>query len=83
MINHSNSNNCGWIFDEKSKTFQVVALKRIKMNSQITISYKTNMSNLDSFLVYGFVQDPNPIFETIIRVEVEKVFDEPEYKERL
>ena len=44
------------------------ATEEISKGEEITIEYKDNMTNLDMFLVYGFVYQPNINDVVIIKI---------------
>ena len=53
LLNHSQNPNTTWYFDDKLKSFVVIATKDIKKNSEIYDSYG-NKSNVQLIMYYGF-----------------------------
>jgi hypothetical protein len=65
MINHSNSPNCDWSYDDDKKAFVMIANKDICEGEELVDSYGRK-TNFKFFLHYGFInQDPNLVDEDI------------------
>ena len=58
LLNHDNNFNTWFIYDEKREGFSLYAIKDIKKNEEITISYG-KLNNLYLYSIYGFTIKDN------------------------
>ena len=58
LLNHDNNFNTWFIYDEKREGFSLYAIKNIKKNEEITISYG-KLNNLYLYSIYGFTIKDN------------------------
>ena len=49
----------------------------IKKGDKVCLSYRTSVSNMDSFLIHGFVMEPNEVYETQITIDLSADFKDP------
>jgi hypothetical protein len=68
LLNHDNNFNTWFIYDEKREGFSLYAIKDIKKNEEITISYG-KLNNLYLYSIYGFTIKDN-IYRANINIKL-------------
>ena len=68
LLNHNNNYNTWFIYDEKREGFSLFAIKDIKENEEITISYG-KLNNIYLYSIYGFTIKDN-IYKPNISIKI-------------
>jgi hypothetical protein len=70
LLNHNNNNNCSWTYDNLNNNFQIISNRNIAKGEELYINYG-NKSNLENYLIYGFISNPkiNDLYISINNLE--------------
>ena len=64
LFGHSGQSPTTWYYHEKRNGFELKATEEIKKGEKVHLNFGPKLTNMDSFLIHGFVPEPNEVFET-------------------